>query len=178
MYPGGKSLAGACIANIFSLSVWLLKFSFLCHPADLYLTDLHGYQISPSAPNSPPSTFLLQRHKCHDATDLKGLFFVPSCGDSCCCQCPFLQMLVRLGSSAFWPACCRNISHPPALSHVSLKSPECFMWAFPGSCSSKPYSHSPHSQPHRDMGSVLGLIFLNPSHLYASAFIPLHAPRT
>lgn len=86
---GASPWPGACIANIFSLSVWLLKFSFLCHPANLYLTDLHGHQISASTPNSPPSTFLLQRHKCHDVTDLKGaLFFVPSCGESCCCQCP------------------------------------------------------------------------------------------
>lgn len=97
------------------------------------------------------------------------LFFVPSCGDSCCCQCPFLQMLVRLGKLCLLACLLPEIfPHPPALSHVSLKSPECFMWAFSGSCSSSPTLTAPTpATPWH--GVCAGLNLHRPSHLYTSA---------
>ena len=48
--PDASPWPGTRIANISAQCVWPLKPSFLCHPANPYLSDLHRHRISTSTP--------------------------------------------------------------------------------------------------------------------------------
>ena len=87
-----------------------------------------------------------------------------------------LQMLVRLGSSAFWPACCQKY-FPPSCSFPSL--PQAPRMLHVGSFRVllfKVLLSQPPPQPHHDIGSVLGLIFLNTSHWFSVFTTPTCVP--
>lgn len=87
-----------------------------------------------------------------------------------------LHMLVRLGSSAFWPACCQKY-FPPSCSFPSLpQAPRMLHVGFFRVLLLKVLLSQSPPQPHHDIGSVLGLIFLNTSHWFSVFTMPTCLP--